>query len=106
MSLAAEAAAQGSSVRDLERRVRELGRIPPPAMASSSATDERTRQALAPVADPAARRAEDELRRYLQTDVQLQFADSAKGVVRIAFYSHDDLDRLLDLILRERREDF
>lgn len=53
--------------------------------------------------DPAAAAVEDELRRYLQTDVQISLSGADRGEVRIAFYSSDDLDRVLDLILREKR---
>lgn len=49
---------------------------------------------------------EDALRRYLQTDVRIQLASPDKGIVEIKFYSNDDLDRLLDLILRENRDIF
>ena len=54
--------------------------------------------------DAVVRQIEDQLRRYLQTDVHLQSADDVKGNIRISFYSSEDLDRLLDLILRERRD--
>jgi len=32
--------------------------------------------------------------------------DADKGTVELKFYSNDDLDRLLDLILREKRDIF
>ena len=49
---------------------------------------------------------EDGLRRYLQTDVRIQLSGEAKGRVEVSFYSNDDLDRILDLILREHRRDY
>jgi ParB family transcriptional regulator, chromosome partitioning protein len=49
---------------------------------------------------------EDDLRRYLQTDVRVQLSGENRGKIELAFYSNDDLDRLLELILRERRQDF
>ena len=55
---------------------------------------------------PAVRRLEEQLRRRLQTDVSIQQSGEGKGAVRIAFYSADDLDRLLDLILGMTRSDF
>jgi hypothetical protein len=54
----------------------------------------------------AARRVEDDLRRYLQTDVRIQAHSEAKGRIEISFYSLEDLERILDLILRESRADF
>jgi len=107
IALAAEAAGNSLSVREVERRVRELLGPQNTASASgaSNAAENAGSRANAPSAssDPAARRIEDELRRYLQTDVALQLTAPAKGALRIAFYSNEDLDRLLDLILRERR---
>jgi hypothetical protein len=105
--LARRAADEGISVRELERRVREVLQpvpapaTPQPARASNAGGPV---EDVAPSTDPAVRRVENELRRYLQTDVHVQLAGEAKGSLRIAFYSTDDLDRLLDLILRERRE--
>jgi hypothetical protein len=54
---------------------------------------------------PELRRIEDQLRRHLQTDVHLVLTGKAKGVLRIGFYSPDDLERLLDLILGSKRRD-
>ena len=49
--------------------------------------------------DPEVKRLEDQLRRYLQTDVSLQLNGPEKGEIRIAFYSTDDLQRVLELVL-------
>jgi hypothetical protein len=49
---------------------------------------------------------EEQLRRRFQTDVSLQQLNDGKGSVRIAFYSADDLERLLDLMLGSTRSDF
>lgn len=51
------------------------------------------------------RQLEDELRHYLQTDVQIELRGDANGAVRISFYSADDLDRVMALMLPERRAD-
>ena len=107
LGLAKEATEAGYSVRELERRVRELmtptptGEVPVPTAAkrAPARTD-------SPYLDPAVKRIEDDLRRYLQTDVRLQVAQDEKGRIELAFYSNDDLDRLLELILRENRRDF
>jgi hypothetical protein len=43
------------------------------------------------------RRIEDHLRRHFGTDVGIRLSDTAKGEIRIAFYSTDDFDRIMDL---------
>ena len=48
--------------------------------------------------DAEVRRIEDQLRRHFQTDVAISLSEAANGRVRIAFYSTDDLDRVLDLL--------
>ena len=42
---------------------------------------------------------QDRLRRHLQTDVKLTVSDKNRGQISVVFYSNDDLERLLDLIL-------
>jgi len=101
--LAAEAIATGLSVRELEQRARELSGKPrvdyrQPRQSVPTSTEV--------AADPALRRIQDDLRRYLQTDVRVQLNGDQKGKIELAFYSADDLDRLLDLILRDARKDF
>lgn len=93
--------AQGMSVRQTEQRARSLKPEPSPDAATppSKKPDSARR-------DPAAARIEEELRRYLQTDVQLQLNGAEKGVLRISFYSSEDLDRLMDLMLHGNRGDF
>lgn len=82
------------SVRQTEERVRNSR--------SRSSTDPRgnkTRGERTNPKSPAARQIEEQLRYYLQTDVQVDVMGDAKGSVRIAFYSPDDLQRLLELII-------
>jgi ParB family chromosome partitioning protein len=99
--LANDAITRRLSVRELEQRVRaRSGASPAPKRPADS-----TPQPTASV-DPAAKRIEDDLRRYFQTDVRLHLSGAAKGKIELSFYSHDDLDRILDLILRENRRDF
>jgi len=103
LELANEIVARHLSVRDVESRARDLstdsspkkasGTTPP--LASSSTTS-----------DPAVRRIEEQLRRRLQTDVSIQALGNDRGVVRISFYSHDDLERVLDLVIGKTRSDF
>jgi ParB family chromosome partitioning protein len=98
------AAEKGMSVRELEQLVRELGsgaQPPKPGPTVSPRTSPPVENA-----DPAVRRIEDDLRRYLQTDVRVQLSGDAKGKIELSFYSGEDLERVLDLILREQRADF
>jgi ParB family chromosome partitioning protein len=102
VELARDAVQQGHSVRELERRVRGL--MQPVAEQVQPTSKPNREQSPARSPDPGVRQIEDQLRRYLQTDVLVQPSGEGKGTVRIGFYSADDLDRLLDLILRERRD--
>ncbi len=101
LELANEIVAHQLSVRDVEARARalsadrpspsgKLGKGHPPSGHS----------------DPAVRSIEEQLRRHFQTDVSIQSLGGEKGTLRIAFYSHDDLERLLDLVLGNKRSDF
>lgn len=102
LALANEAVAHGLSVREMERRVREIMQPVPPrgtTRAASAATS--TGPAAA---SPVMKRLEDELRRRLQTDVHIRLSGPEKGTVEMAFYSADDLERLLDLVLGPQRE--
>jgi len=87
-TLAREAMAQGLSVRDVEDRVRG-GRAPE--------RRPRLKRGLAPA--PEVRRVEDALRRRLGTDVRVSLRAKGKGQIHVAFYSNDDLARILELIL-------
>jgi ParB family chromosome partitioning protein len=82
--------AEGLSVRDVERRARER---------TQTERARKARRRAAPHGSAEARRIEDQLRRKLQTDVRLAVGAGGKGDVRISFYSADDLERVLDLIL-------
>lgn len=92
--LAGDVVSNGLSVRQLEQRVREQ-RAPSKAQRSREG-DTRQKQS-------AVRRLEDELRHHFQTDVQIDLSGDAKGTLRISFYSADDLDRLMELIIPNRR---
>ncbi|HEY9227812.1 MAG TPA: ParB/RepB/Spo0J family partition protein [Gemmatimonadaceae bacterium] len=104
VGLAKEAVAAGLSVRALEQRVR--GMVAPPATPTTSPSIRPAKKEDSAKADPAVKRIEDDLRRYMQTDVRLFVGPEDKGRIEIAFYSNDDLDRILDLVLRESRRDF
>lgn len=90
-ALAKDVVAQGLSVREVERRVRELlsvdakpdarkGRVPPDARSAE------------------VRDLEDRLRKRFGTDVRIQQSGKERGELRIPFYSADDFDRLLELL--------
>jgi ParB family transcriptional regulator, chromosome partitioning protein len=108
IDLADEIAQKGLSVRETEHRVRVWRN----RKSVDHATEKDTMAAdpesgpEAAQRDPSLARIEDDLRRYLQTDVHIQLSGSSKGHVRVAFYSSDDLERVLDLVLRENRRDF
>ncbi|MBM4192923.1 MAG: ParB/RepB/Spo0J family partition protein [Gemmatimonadetes bacterium] len=100
-SLAERIVSEGWTVREIERRVREdkaSKRSPksgPPAPGASAS--------LAP-ATPTVGLVEDQLRRRFQTDVKVSLSGDSRGDVRIAFYSNDDFERLLDLLLGTSRD--
>ena len=102
IELANEVVARQLSVRDVESRAREI--------ASNTTATHRSQPQSAttpsPNADPAVRRIEEQLRQRLQTDVAIQIHGNDRGVVRVSFYSHDDLERVLDLVLGKGRSDF
>jgi ParB family chromosome partitioning protein len=98
LALANEAIAHQLSVRELERRVRDL--LQPPAPAKPAASVKTRVSASAPVL----KRLEDELRKKLQTDVHIRLSGPERGAIEVAFYSADDLERVLDLILGSNRE--
>ena len=103
LSLANEIVARQLSVRDVEAKVRAIG-DPGPSRKSSKASAKANAQT--PSTDPEVRRVEEQLRRRLQTDVSIQQAGADRGQLRISFYSADDLERLLEIMLGKARSDF
>jgi ParB family chromosome partitioning protein len=104
VDLANEIVARQLSVRETEARARAL------TSSDGAKPAAGTRSAGPPQAkgnaDPALRRIEEQLRRHLQTDVLVQPLSEERGVVRISYYSADDLERLLDLVVGAQRSDF
>jgi ParB family chromosome partitioning protein len=92
--LARETVAQGYSVREVERRV-QAGRAKP-------ATTGRKSAAAPSVAggggNAEVRRIEEMLRKKLQTGVSIHLSAKDRGEVRIAFFSNDDLERVLEVL--------
>jgi ParB family chromosome partitioning protein len=96
VALASIIVADGLTVREVERRVRDAGTKAP--------VRRKAKQAPGVVAPPAVKGIEDQLRRRFQTDVSVSLAGADRGEVRLSFYSTDDLERLLDLMLGSQRE--
>ncbi|MFN8570419.1 MAG: ParB/RepB/Spo0J family partition protein [Gemmatimonadaceae bacterium] len=93
--VAAQVVADGLTVRDVERLARPSGASSPP---QSNATGLKP-EAAQGVQSAEARRVVDLLRRRLQTDVAIVANARAEGEIKIRFFSADDLDRVLTLIL-------
>ena len=106
LELANEIIAHQLSVREVEARAREIANPSPaePDAPGKSRAVPATPQYRA--SSPALKRVEDQFRKKLQTDVQVQMQGNDRGVVRITFYSADDLERLLDAIVGQPRSDF
>jgi ParB family transcriptional regulator, chromosome partitioning protein len=103
LDLANEIVARQLSVREVEARARTASN---PSSRDSSPSDRSTKPVQQRANDSAVKRIEDQFRRHLQTDVQVQLLGNDRGVVRIMFYSADDLERLLDSIVGPARSDF
>ena len=97
LQLANEAVALQLSVREMERRVRDLQQPPAPKRPTAKA-------ATAAAGSPVLKHLEDELRRRLQTDVRIRLTGPERGTLEVAFYSADDLERVLDVVLGPNRE--
>jgi ParB family chromosome partitioning protein len=107
LTLANEIVARQLSVREAEARARaqtsdEGGRAKDAATPSRSLPGALPRVAAS--TDPAVRRIEEQLRKHLQTDVHVQPLGNDRGVVRISYYSADDLERVLDLVVGGRSD--
>jgi ParB family chromosome partitioning protein len=100
VDMAREVVVNGLSVRDVEKRARDArpggARV---GGGGGGAEKGGTTGSAAGRRDPEARRIEDQLRRHLQTDVHLSVGANQRGEIRIMFYSNDDLERVLELVL-------
>jgi ParB family chromosome partitioning protein len=88
--LAREIVAEGLTVREVERRLRDV--VGPKTGKKAG------RPRIADRQSPEAKRVEDRLRRFLQTDVVLKVSSGNSGTISIHFYSADDLERVLELM--------
>ena len=98
LALANEIVAHGLSVRATEERVR----APKPAPETPKRTG--TPPGPSRPLDAAAKSLVDEMRRRFQTDIGLELGKDGKGALKISFYSRDDLERLIDILLPHYRD--
>jgi ParB family transcriptional regulator, chromosome partitioning protein len=97
VDLARDAATNGLSVREVERRV--AANRQPATGAARKASPTNNPAALPPGASNAVvRQLEEKLRRKLQTGVTISLTAKDKGELRIAFFSNEDLERVLELL--------
>jgi ParB family chromosome partitioning protein len=96
LELAREIVAKGLTVRDVEQRARAT--TPVSAIKSTRQKSAEKSSRL----NAELKRLQDELRRHLQTDVTITVGEQDRGKIEIAFYSSDDLERVLDLVLASR----
>ncbi|MEP6507154.1 MAG: ParB/RepB/Spo0J family partition protein [Gemmatimonadales bacterium] len=88
--LARQIVANGLSAREVERRVRQTD---PDKSRSGKARPKKDDQRA-----PEIRAIEQSLRKHFQTDVEITMKTSTKGSISVAFYSADDLQRIMDLL--------
>ena len=104
LALAHEIVAHHLSVREVERRAREASSAPGKGKQSKAAVALQKGGGGSPGA--VVKHVEEQLRRKLQTDVKVVITSGDKGSLQVSFYSADDLERLLDLIVGGGREAF
>lgn len=97
VDMARDVVTRGLTVRDVEQRARTAAGARPKDKVPSPSTPNRR-------ASSEARRIADDLRRHLQTDVDVHVGQDERGSIHISFYSADDLDRILEQLLGARRE--
>jgi ParB family chromosome partitioning protein len=100
--LANEIVAHQLSVRDVEARARAVA----DGSAKGVAGKKHKNETGSAKVESGVRRVEEQLRRRLQTDVSVKASGKGKGVLRISFYSDDDLERVLEIVLGKPASDF
>ena len=93
IGMAEQAASEGWSVRETERRVKRAR-----SGGTAPSRTRGTREGPAAATDPVARRAELVLERVLGTQVRLRTKGSGGGDIVVSFHDGDDFLRLLQLI--------
>jgi ParB family chromosome partitioning protein len=96
LELAREIVAKGLTVRDVEQRTRAAMPVSATKNIKQKPAEKSSRL------NAELKRLQDELRRHLQTDVTITVGEQDRGKIEIAFYSSDDLERVLDLVLVSR----
>ena len=91
------------SVRDVERMAQQ--QRPAPSGARGLRRQGGSTTAAPPAPGAEVRRLTELLRRRLQTDVRIELQGDTRGTVAMAFYSVDDLQRLVEVILGRPLED-
>ncbi len=81
------------SVRDVERRVRNWGKRRKKAASAPAKPDDRTALQL--------KNYTDQLRSAFSTQVKITRAADGSGVIEVAYYSDDDLERVIESLLPE-----
>lgn len=98
LALARDVVADGLTVREVEHRARNG------APARTKKKSHKGNGTAAVTRPPVVLGMEDQLRRKFQTDVRVALTGENRGEVRLAFFSTDDLERLLDILLGKDRE--
>lgn len=88
--LARQIVANGLSAREVERRVRQTG--------PNRSLSGKGRPKKADTRVPEVRAIEQRLRKHFQTDVEIKMLNSTKGSISVAFYSPDDLQRIMEIL--------
>lgn len=96
-ALAREIVAKGLSAREVERQVRISG--------SDQPKSTKGRPKKADVRPAEIRSLEQSLRKHFQTDVEITVKKGNRGTVNVAFYSPDDLERVLEIMGVENNQD-
>ncbi len=89
-ALAREIVKDGLTVREIERRIRDVD--------GPRAGKRGGRPRSVDRLSPEVKRIEDRLRRFLQTDVAVTVDKNNRGTLMFHFYSAEDLERLLELM--------
>lgn len=87
-SLASEIVLEGLTVREVERRLREV--------AGPRTGKKAGRPRAIDKQSPEVKRIEARLRHFLQTDVSVKVEPDNRGTLSVQFYSADDLERVLE----------
>ena len=90
IELAREIVTKGLSARDVEQHVRSAPQ--------KHVVSKRGRPQKADSRSNEIRSIEEQLRRFLQTDVSVNFQPPSSGILKISFYSTDDLNRIIELM--------